>query len=335
MSKDRAQKKHAKEVARKKKLAEQKRKAERLARDREFPPLEVQANDAPPEFVEAVKKAYADIDFRDGSLFEPFEQEAFRVVASGGRATYVRDLGEYIRLKLNLGNQVYKRIPNLLDFIPYHDALLLTAKGHMVATFRSLKKAKGEGGTCYYSPYEPTVEVDGQKLVVAFSRHAIEQVCDRVSATWPSYGAAGDVFGVFYQCLDFEVCRLPRGGLAFTFFDECREGHWQRKLARQVLGEKYNRKEDYCYRVGYCPAVVEGRFLKAKTLLYPGFSDTPEAELVRRAWQPREEREEVLKLTGLMTAKWMAHADNFSVLGWFQDNGVEQVRVGKPWYAAL
>jgi hypothetical protein len=310
MSKDRAQKKHAKEVARKKKLAEQKRRAERLARDREFPPLEVQANDAPPEFVESVKKAYADIDFRDNTLFEPFEQEAFRVVASGGRATYVRSHDEYIRLKLNLGNQVYKRIPNLLDFIPYQDTLLLTAKGHMVATFRSLKKAKGEGGTCYHSPHEPTVEVDGRKLVVAFSRHAIEQVCDRVSATWPSYGAAGDVFAFFYQCLEFEVCRLPLGGLAFTFFDECRSGHWQRNLAKQVLGEKYNRKEDYAYRVGYCPAVVEGRFLKAKTLLY-------------------------LKLTGLMTAKWMARADNFSVLGWFQENGVEQVRVGKPRYAAL
>jgi uncharacterized protein (TIGR02996 family) len=57
----------------------------------------VQANDAPPEFVEAVKKAYADIDFRDGSLFEPFEQEAFRVVASGGRVVAGPRLGTACR----------------------------------------------------------------------------------------------------------------------------------------------------------------------------------------------------------------------------------------------
>src|SRR5262245_5306872 len=119
----RGKKKHAKAVARRKKLAEERRRFDQLARKHEFPRLVVLANDAPPAFVEAVRRAYPEIDFRDTSLFQPWEQVAYRAFAAGGEwDTVLTKLGQ-LHFIINLGNQVYRRIPNLLDFIPYHDVL--------------------------------------------------------------------------------------------------------------------------------------------------------------------------------------------------------------------
>src|SRR4029078_3045756 len=132
-------------------------------------------------------------------------------------------------------------------------------------SFRSLERAFCPGGTAYFSRHRPQVVVDGQSLTVAFSRHAIEQMCKRLTVSWPSYAALGDVFSFLDQCLEFERFDLHGGQLGFTFFEECGKRTWKYHLAELILGEEFDSKADYCYRVGYCPAVVENGFLKAKT----------------------------------------------------------------------
>jgi hypothetical protein len=348
MSKSRSNRKHEKELSRRRKLAAERRRLMLLARKHEFPPFVMVPNGAPPGFVEAVDRAASDIDFRDQSAFQNWEREVLRWVKADGAEHALAGLMAAAKslppeqrdhvfgdLVLNLGQQVFRRIPEatLLNYIPFHEVQFIPRGRAIVAFFSSLKRAKGPRGTVYYSPHEPTVEVGGRKLVVAFSRHAIERTCARVSLRWPSFGAAGDAFALFARCLEFERCELPPGGLGFTFFDTCNPGFWHHALAQQVLGEQFVPGARYSYRVGYYPAVVEGRFLKATTLLFPGFTGTPEYARLRSCALHQGRVQAMLAAAQGLTATRLLETGDFSLLKWFQEQGVSQVRPGFPRYA--
>ena len=82
------------------------------------------------------------------------------------------------------------------------------------------------------------------------------------------------------QCVHFE--RRPdfyNGQLAFTFFDAA-AGVSLRVICDEVLGGWNGKAEGYYYRVGYCPAAIEGDFIKATTLFFLAISPTPEYGLI-------------------------------------------------------
>lgn len=84
--------------------------------------------------------------------------------------------------------------------------------------------------------------------------------------------------------------------------------------------------------MGYCPAVVEGEFFKAKTMLYPGWRGTPEYETLRRAGLPPRQKAEWLEFLDEMNAlKFKTEAS--PLLKWFHEQGHEQAREGEPKYA--
>lgn len=225
-----------------------------------------------------------------------------------------------------VGHRVFTRIGSdrLREWIPFHDVQFLLAGEKIIVRFRSLERAKGSGGTVYFSPHRPTVEINGQRLIVGWSRHAIERTCERLAPRWDSYLGLGDVFALFYDCRRFEPCQLHAGRqVGFTLFDISASGYFSGHIAEQVLGRPG--KKNCYYRVGYCPVVVEGNFAKATTLLYPGYSGTPEYGLILRSGFGREERERLISTASGMSRDVLERTQDYSLMKWFHDNGVAQV----------
>lgn len=121
----------------------------------------------------------------------------------------------------------------------------------------------------YYSKRKPTIEIDGQQKIVGFSEHAVLQTCDRIAPRWKTYAGLGDVFPFFNNCVYFERSDLYPDQLGFTFYNRCFPRFWSYFYVHELFPEETAETNDYYFRVGYCPAVISGDFIKAKTLLFP------------------------------------------------------------------
>ncbi len=307
-----------------------------------FPQFVFRPNNAPDGFVDLVRGAVRQIDFRDRALFRPAHTqflrlakqkpvEVFSALLAGGR------VGDPLAVHLSsfVGQTVFDLIPaaELRQWIPYHDVNFIITGREIVADFRSLEQAKGAGGTIYFSRHRPTLEIDGQRRVVGWSRHAVERTCERLGPRWDSYLGLGEVFAFFDQCRHFEPARLHGDRIGFSFYDECAPGFFTGLFAENVLGG-LGAKPCY-YRVGYCPAVVEGEFVKATTLLYPGFRGTPEYGLIVNSRLPSEEKRRLTALAGEQSRKHLELTGDFGLVKWFHDRGVPQViQTERAMYAA-
>lgn len=321
----RKQKARQRADARRKHQAEQKRiYAEK------FPGFAFQPNGAPPEFVKIVQRAIKKINFRDPQSFSTWETEFYKAGKKHGSVV----IGDVLRqtegdpaarlgLLGKLGHLVFSMIPQdeLRRWIPYHDVQILPAGRQIVVVFHSLRQAKGPGGTVYYSRFKPELQIDGQSKIVAFAQHAIQRTCERIVPRWYTYTGLGDAFAFFDQCVHFERADLPDGQLAFTFCAHCQKGFFHWRYVEEILGEDVE-DDDHCYyRVGYCPAVVEGDFIKAKTLLFPGHKGTPEYRFVWASDVPFEMK----KQAKVMNAAWLQATGDFRLVKFFHQRGVPQV----------
>jgi len=296
--------------------------------------------------VELVKKAVAQINFDDESVFPPWEAEVYRVIAQVGfkagsdalqkalneareQGIEGTQLGE-VYFEMNLGQAVFDLIgeADLDKYLPLNDVTFAFRGCDVFGRFDTLLHAKGSGGAVYYSRKRPTIEIDGEKKIVAFSKHAIDRICDRIKPNRKTYAAVGDLFSFLNYCVYFERCDLDGGQLGFTFYDTCgKPPFWQHRYITDVLGEENvipGMGECY-YRVGYCPAIIEGDFIKAKTLLYPGFAATPEYGAILRSSLSRREKQEMIEKVKHLDAECLWKSDDLSLIKWFHDNGVPQV----------
>jgi len=298
-----------------------------------FPTFEFQTNNFPDGFVDLIRRTLRGIDFRDRSLFHADETKFLKHIKRSPeiitpllmRGVAQRNLTA-LHFATMVGNRVFSRIPagELQQWIPFHDVQFLLAGSKIVVYFRSLEQTKSNGGTVYFSPHRPTVEIDGQKLIVGWTRHAIERTCERFSPRWDGYLGLGDVFAFFYECRRFDSCLLHGGKqLGFTFFDKCAEGFFSGHIAEQILGRVGNGK---CYfRVGYCPVAIEDGFAKATTLLYPGYTGTPEYGLILRCGMSGVSRTQLIDDASRMTRDVLEKTQDFRLMKMFHDNGVPQV----------
>ena len=138
---------------------------------------------------------------------------------------------------------------------------------------------------------------------------------------WQTYTGLGDAFAFFDQCVHFEPSSLPNGQLAFTFYDQCKRGFFSWKYVENILGEGIEDDGHYYHRVGYCPAVIEGDFIKATTLLFPGHRNTPEHRLVWASDVPVEVKTQAEDMDGA----WLRATNDFRLLKFFHQRGVPQV----------
>jgi len=301
---------------------------------RDFPDFVYQENGAPPQFIELIKTAVKEIDFRNRKLFHPGETAFFRLskhVGPGLLASLV-DAGEEgkalgMHFLFKLGHLVFSLVPpdQLKRFIPYHDVQFLPRGRDVLVVFRSLRQQRTPHGTIYYSRHRPTVEIDGERKIVGFHRHAIERTCSRVVPHWDTYTGLGDAFAFFDQCVHFERADFPDGQLAFTFFDECRKGFFSYRYVEEVLGDNADPSGHYYYRIGYCPAVPRGTFVAAKTLLYPGQYPTPESNLVWYSDLPFEDKRRISEQLQRYDANTIRETGDFTLVKFFHDHGIPQV----------
>jgi hypothetical protein len=330
------------------KLAAKRQWTATLRARQRFPEVKFVRSHAPEEFVEAVKAATRQVRFDDPFVFKEWETNLFKVVRARGAAAAAAELEaipaddvhhKNVRRaywRENLAHHLFELIPKgtLLRYLPMTDVNVATRGRAVEVEFRSLLREPGPFGTVYYSRNLPTVVLDGQKLVVAFSKHSIDRTCERVAWRWPSYDACGEVFSFFHRCLEFELCEVHPGHLAFTFWRECVRGPYVKYMnAAMILGESFVWGEHYVYRVGYCPAVVEGGFIKAKSMLFPGHRGTPEYGLLLNKPMPHEERRRMLDLAEDLTAARLREKEYIYMLKWYHDQGVPQIRRGKVAYA--
>ena len=94
---------------------------------------------------------------------------------------------------------------------------------------------------------------------------------------------------VVANCVYFEDCSEQYGEPCFTFYNYCVPGLPYGDLPDMLLGGR-DPNQAYYYRIGYCPAAVDGDFVKAITMLSPGMKGqssnlavTPELAVLRRA----------------------------------------------------
>ena len=331
---------------RRKKLDHKRQWQAEKQRRAQYPSFVFDEREGNPEFIELVKAAVQRFDFSEVS---PGEQRAFRDMKERGFGAVLNDLLAGMRMAqqidpenreakiadliwgINLASVVFRKIPEteLRQHLPVDDARFLFIEDRIVVQFRSLLRVgKGEE-TFYYSRRKPTVEVDGKPYIVAFSKHAIDATGRRIVPRWMTYGGLGDLYAYLEECVFFETCTLLNGYLAFTFYDRCGYARfWQHRYVEKVLGKENldpSKGEPY-YRVGYCPAdLVDRQFIKARTLLFPGFRKTPEYGVLQSSKLTAEEKTRLGELATKSDADTLQTTDDFSALRWFHENGVPQV----------
>jgi hypothetical protein len=333
------------EKKRKRKAALQKKREYNDARAEanRFPEIRIEPTDAPESLVDAVRKVAKQIRLRHAELLNPADCDFFRDARQRGFGFAGEDayskahpLGtkeEFLlfgRLTvIGFGQVLYDHIPweILKDNILYHCIdveFSWPAPNSILISFRSLLDAKTSGGKCYYSRRKPTLHIDGRERIVGFSRHAIERIYERSVSDWRTFGGSGDAFALLENCVYFEDCSEKFGGPCFTLYNPCKPNLPFGDLPRLLLGEDDPRKR-YYFRVGYCPAVVEGDFVKAKTLLFPGMRSTPEWELLQRAALPRQEKLRKAEEAEKLVYRYIEETGDYGLIRWFHEQGEPQV----------
>jgi hypothetical protein len=280
-----------------------------------------------------------EIRFDSGRLLSDSQREFFQLARIRG-FRYVFEVFQNTQCPNNyeiahfwasstLGELILQRIPDQLKeaYLPYHcidvECGIPRPKAVRVR-IRSLHQEKSVWGTVYYSRRCPKLTIDGQQLTVAFSDHAIRRIAERTVYDWKTYNGLGDVFGYVENCVYFEDCTQVLGQPAFAIYNRCAEGFFSYTYAEQVL-KSIEPGVKYFYRIGYCPAVIDSDFVKAKTLLVPGMRGTPENDLVDSSSLPRAEKQQMSKRAGALSYKSLVDTSDFSLLRWFHENGVPQV----------
>lgn len=195
---------------------------------------------------------------------------------------------------------------------------------------RSLSEVKTTYGHLLQSPHLPTVRVNGVRRTIAFTRHAIDQLADRIIPRWREhYIGVAYVFGFLYECVHFGKAVLSNGQQAFVVFNSClRAGKLLRAYMRELLKVTTDKELiDHYYVVGYCPVVLDDGRAVAKTFLTPGYYQTPE----RQTLKPGSGRIELLRDVemasddGINTVSASTCDRTRSAIKWFHTHGVPQV----------
>lgn len=297
--------------------------------------------ETPEAFVKAVKFACKHIRFDNSELFTPAHQDAYRYVKKKGHRLiedWVEDskgsLHSLTAYMLKVGTVVFNQIgeEQLTKWLPYHDVRFVPFNGDFIVQFRSLKQKttlsdiNGDKTATYYSSKRPKLTIAGKSRVVGFSTHAIQQVCNRVVPTWRTYGGMGDAFAIFEQCSHYEIANIVNESLGFTFYDSCLQGFFSWNYVRELANSDLKPDGYYYYRVGYCPAVIEDEFIKAKTLLCPGYHGTPEYDTLMRSRSVSDgERSRMQEQLRQFDGQALRDTKDFSLLKWFHANGVPQL----------
>ena len=343
LNKDQRRQKKLKERDRSKRDREHTQKLRSEFPEFVFDETESHAN---PAFVAMIKESIRQFRF---SELHPMEQTAFKDMREYGAEYSLKMIqlamddrqGHGIRTPystcgdllwmISLGEAIFAKIAEVdrKNFLPINNVRFNYRGQNILVQFYSLLSHKHNEGTLYYSRRNTKIEFNGQEYIVAFSKEAILKLGERTVHAPLSYRGVGEFFAFMDLCLNYEPCLLRDDGPAFTFYDYCIERTWSFQYVTHIVGkDNYNPASGKpYYRVGYCPTVfVDERFALAKTLLFPGFSKTPEYKALHNSRLPYAEKERLKEIaTHSLTFEQIQKTLDFSALKWFHENGVPQV----------
>jgi hypothetical protein len=98
-------------------------------------------------------------------------------------------------------------------------------------------------GPAYYSRRMPRMRfgTDTRDLLIAFSEHAIERICERTVYDWRTFAGQGDAFAFLDNCVYFEDCTDARGEPSFVVYNSCTPHFDSWGYVEHVLGTPSSR----------------------------------------------------------------------------------------------
>jgi len=244
--------------------------------------------------------------------------------------TYVEPFRE---ASLYVSSRIFEQLPEAYrrGLLPdYFFRTSLSSDGAVIR-FGFLERQIIDKRIIHCSPARPSVTINGERWTVAFTRHAIERVCERSSFEHPipySHYAQCDVY--FTGCVHYEPVTFTDGQPALRLFmvetvSVSRDRY--RKYLSKVAGldDTGTFSVPPAYVLGYCPLALRKPFAIATSFLYPGYDGTPEDTLVRTADIPRSERRRLLDLAAGNNLVRVIDEGNHEAIRWYHQNGVPQV----------
>ena len=308
-----------------------------------YPELRIDTANSDPDFTREVEKAVATIDFEDRSVFREWETDIFCTLKLRG-VSAMRDMmlslslgcfelgvstGDLFKhyIEDRIGQIILDRISNAVRerCLPTNFMQIAPHKDRIQITCQSLLRSKDFGGSAYYSNQKPTLDIEGEQKIVAFSKHAMDQIISRVMPdSMLEYPNLRMMFSFLNQEMYCESCELHKKHLGFIVYQKCCPDS---EYVKEILGEdELDSTLGTPYAVlGYCPAVIVDEFAKAKTLLLPGYSSTPEYGSIFRHANSYIEREELIAKTQSWERNLDSIEDAYDLLKWFHDHGVSQI----------
>ncbi len=301
------------------------------------------AESVDPIFVDTVRKIVATLKFNDRSKFSSKEEHFFRLVKTWGMkralqiatGTYPFSPNDPIAINYFtlLGTVIVEELKKHLKiekYIPYNDFEVACVDRVYTLEFDALLKRKSKYGTIYYSRRMPKVEINGEEYTVAYSRHAIDRICQRTVGRAFTYGGCGDAFAYIAYNKKFEHhSRLYNNGNEkhyLSFFADCLPGFVSSQIGSHILSKEIWRYYSHAYRVGYLPVGLWNGFACASTLLTPGMYGTPEDFLLKTADIGAADRAILMAANSHnLSLNDLVVNNGYHVLKWFHDNGVPQV----------
>jgi hypothetical protein len=356
MSKKDDRKKQKKRRKEEKKAAERRQLQGRLKslirKLSKYPDVEWVEDEGDPEFIAIVKEAQLKIDLDAPDQCTDTFRRAYQAMRTHGISEVIHGFqmaggsdpmsqhNAYIaetQFGLHYGQLLFRHIPIEVRkaYLPYNDVMVFYIGDRFVPVFSSLLKAKSKGGTIYYSRRKPLLTIAGQRYPVGFSEHSIERAVLRLNPNYLNYEASYDVHCFFANCLYHEHTILDSPSHpdqnAFCMYNRCGTPHYKsyQTYVNNIYGlngkEPDHSKGEFHYRLGYFPFVIDNGFAKATTFLRPGYSGTPERNLLHATELPHELKRFLIKEAGEQIGREVTLADRVEVIEWFHRNGIPQV----------
>lgn len=234
-----------------------------------------------------------------------------------------------------IGDLIFKRLPTAYQQISlatqYFEVQVVDRT--LAITFDSLPSKPHGKGRVFYPTHNPKAVFDGNPFPVGFSRHAIERACERM--IWMNPLDYAQLLLIRLQltgCLTCEGLQLSNGQHAFAMYGSV--GDPGNPIYETYVDRIFNTTpgipaERLRYLMGYCPVDFRLGRAVARTFLPPGYSDTPEDQLVRSTVTDRGLQRQLLAAARNNTFGQVL-TGNHDVIKWYHEHGVPQVKLFLP-----
>lgn len=291
--------------------------------------------------IEGLKKTYVKILDEDTLALMAGQAASGWTDMINEHAAYITDMtreqiehGMIGMCEKDFGNAIIRNAPeNLIRrVLPVSCFTMRPDDRSWVIRCRSLKSIRTRHGCLYQSPHRPEISWEGTSRQIVFTRHALDQLADRILPSWKKhYIGQAYVFGFLYECVYFDVVALSSGQPAAVVYNAClRAGSSLREYMRNLLKVDSDRGlVNHYYKVGYCPLILDEDLAISKTFLTPGYWHTPERQTVGLSKGAKIAQVRDIEMAcddGINIMSVSTCSRTRAAVKWFHHHGVPQVK---------